>query len=214
MAIISLKRKYTDVEYILGIQKKDERITKAFFYECQKYYKEHFMAIFYDVGLEDEIFQESFIILWSEIEHRRIINNDDDVMRRDRYGCMRQLSCSLKTFLLSIARNKYHEHARQLHGFYFDDVAYASDQVEQAPLDDDSVEELKISLVIECLSAMPAGCKNLLTMFYCENKNYDTILEELNRYSSKDALKTRKNKCLNSLRERVGSLFEQYHLAP
>jgi hypothetical protein len=72
MAIISLKRKYTDIEFIIGIQKRDERITKAFFFECQKYFKAHFKAVFFADDVEDEVFQESFIILWSEIEHRRI----------------------------------------------------------------------------------------------------------------------------------------------
>lgn len=86
MAIISLKRKYNDVEYILGIQRKDERVTKAFFLECQKNFKAHFKAVFFADDMEDEVFQESFIILWSEIEHRRLCVEDQQVLRKDRYG--------------------------------------------------------------------------------------------------------------------------------
>ena len=215
MSIISFKHKYSDVEYIIGIQEKDERITKAFFLDCQKYFKVHFKAVFFADEMEDEVFQESFITLWSEIEHHRINTEDSKVFRRDRLGNVRQLTCSLATFLLAIAKNKYREYARGNQNFGLDDNAnYVSNVLEEVIGNEDDSYNLKIEIVMDCLAQMPKGCRKLLTMFYYEEKNLDAMLEELSQYSSKDALKSGKSKCLNTLRKKVTTLFVQYHLMP
>lgn len=214
MAIISLKRKYTDIEFIVGIQKRDERITKAFFFECQKYFKAHFKAVFFADDVEDEVFQESFIILWSEIEHRRITVEDQKIFRKDRYGNVRLLTCGLTTFLLSIAKNKYREYVRENASVQLEENINNPLLADPAPDDADDTQNLRIEIVMDCLSKMPAGCKRLLTMFYYERMSLDEILKALSQYSSKDALKSGKSKCMNTLRHRVSVMFEQYHLMP
>lgn len=214
MAIISFKHKYSDVEYIIGLQKKDEKVTKAFFFECQKYFKIHFKAVFFADEMEDEVFQETFIILWSEIEHRRICVENQQILRKDRYGNVRLLTCSLTTFLLSIARNKYREYVRENTYAQLEENLNSPLLADSVPEDADDTQNLRIEIVMDCLSKMPVGCKRLLTMFYYEEMNLDEILKELSLYSSKDALKTGKSKCMNTLRHRVCVMFEQYHLMP
>ena len=214
MASISFRRKYTDVEYIIGIQGKDEKVSKAFFLECQKYFKVHFKAVFFADDMEDEVFQESFIILWSEMEHRRLCVEDQQILRKDRYGNVRLLTCGLTTFLLSIARNKHREYVRENMYAQLEENLNSPLLADYAPDDADDTQNLKIEIVMDCLAQMPKGCRKLLTMFYYEEKNLDAMLEELSQYSSKDALKSGKSKCLNTLRKKVTTLFVQYHLMP
>ena len=121
----------------------------------------------------------------------------------------------MATFLLAIAKNKYREYARGNQNFGLDDNAnYVSNVLEEVIGNEDDSYNLKIEIVMDCLAQMPKGCRKLLTMFYYEEKNLDAMLEELSQYSSKDALKSGKSKCLNTLRKKVTTLFVQYHLMP
>ena len=74
-------------------------------------------------------------------------------------------------------------------------------------LNDDPAAAKK-EIIADCISKMSERCYQILTMFYDEEKNLDTILVELRSFNSKDALKTAKNKCLNKLKESANSIYE------
>ena len=57
-------------------------------------------------------------------------------------------------------------------------------------------EDLKSKIVSECVMNLPDSCYKIISLFYYEQKNYDEIMEMSDNYTSKDALKTRKYKCM------------------
>ena len=73
--VINLNRKtlVSDAEVIHGIQNRNESVTESFFYECKKYFMSSYKAIFYREDIKDDIFQQSFVKLWTEIETKKII---------------------------------------------------------------------------------------------------------------------------------------------
>jgi len=71
---------------------------------------------------------------------------------------------------------------------------------------------LREEIVAQCVDTLPPGCRTILTAFYYEDKNLDEILTSSEGFNSKDALKTRKYKCMQSLKNRIRFRFERYHL--
>lgn len=100
--IVSFGRKtpLADTAVIREIQRRNDRITETFYNECKKYFMSSYKAIFSREDIKDDIFQQSFVKLWTEIETRRIfLDENDNIQRRDRRGNIRNLTCNLKTFL-------------------------------------------------------------------------------------------------------------------
>ena len=63
-------------------------------------------------------------------------------------------------------------------------------------------------VISDSISDMPPQCVKLLTKFYYENKKLDDMLDEIPEYSSKNALKSNKNRCLNRLKEYAQQLYK------
>ena len=61
---------------------------------------------------------------------------------------------------------------------------------------------------------LPDSCYKIISLFYYEQKNYDEIMEMSDNYTSKDALKTRKYKCMEQLQKRIEEKFNMYNLKP
>lgn len=75
-------------------------------------------------------------------------------------------------------------------------------------------EDLKSKIVSECVMNLPDSCYKIISLFYYEQKNYDEIMEMSDNYTSKDALKTRKYKCMEQLQKRIEEKFNMYNLKP
>ena len=75
-------------------------------------------------------------------------------------------------------------------------------------------EDLKSKIVSECVKNLPDSCYKIISLFYYEQKNYDEIMEMSDNYTSKDALKTRKYKCMEQLQKRIEEKFNMYNLKP
>ena len=57
---------------------------------------------------------------------------------------------------------------------------------------------------------MSERCREILTKFYYEEKNLDRILIEIPSITTKEALKTRKHKCMTTLKETAYSMYKNY----
>ena len=103
------QKEISDQECVLQIQDKNKKVTERFYHAAWKYFKESYKAVFSREDLKDDIFQQSFLKLWTEIETKKIFVNEQDgkLYRFDRYGNVRMLTCNLKTFLIDIAKNDY-----------------------------------------------------------------------------------------------------------
>ena len=71
----------------------------------------------------------------------------------------------------------------------------------------DDVEGMKDRIVDECIARMSPSCIDILTMFYYKDMSLDEILAAREENTSKDGLKTAKNKCLNTLKAKVNDEF-------
>ena len=73
----------------------------------------------------------------------------------------------------------------------------------------DSGENLMLDIIADVISHMSQRCSEILTKFYYEEKKLETILKEMPTIESYDALKTKKNKCMNSLRKSAREIYKR-----
>ena len=168
------------------------------------------------MDLMDDIFQQSFVKLWTEIETRKIfVGESDELFRYDRNGNIRKLTCSLNTFLIDIAKNDYRSWLRNDHLTLEDDFESFAHmkEVTSVAWGDESVETLREQIVNSCVLQLPPRCKEILTMFYYQGMTLDEIIISRGEKNiSKNGLKTSKYKCMESLKAKVRDTFSRYKL--
>lgn len=211
------KKQYSDVEVVTALQGRERRMEEWFYRQEKRYFDDHFNQVFFDKDQKQEIFQQAFLKLWMEIDNRRISIVDNRLCRQQANGDYRPMTCSLTTFLMTFAKNEHRELLRSTkedcYGELFEDAAHADVVVTSFDQTED-VEEQKTRIVDECISGLPPHCAEILTLFYYKEMSLDEILEQRpDKNSSKNGLKTAKNKCMNTLRVRIATEFEKYHLS-
>ena len=212
MAVLRLKTKsYTDVAYVEGVFRRDPRIERALYNYCKRYFDENYKGVFF-VGNEhkDEIFHETFLTFWEKIMHQKIYVEDGEL--KGKGG--KVFSGNLTTYFMGIAKLKYLEWSRE-NQFSLSDIEkmrmqneHDIQQFHDLLYDRDDVEMLEI--IADCVSKMSKQCNQILTMFYYEEKTLDDIMVELRTFESKNALKTRKYKCMEELRKSAKSIYRRY----
>lgn len=117
-------KKYSDSEIVVGIQKNDKTFQEYFYNECKKYFDQNYGSVFImEKSLKDDIFQETYIKLWNDIEdHRIYIGNDGKVWRIDRNGNNNPMTTHLRPFLMDIAKNVYRVWLRKPGEVLMDDL--------------------------------------------------------------------------------------------
>lgn len=213
--IIGRRQSYDDAEVVRGLRLHSGRMEEWFYRKARTYFNQHFREVFFDQDRKQEIFQSAFLKLWTEIGNGTITAGDDGtVERRQRNGEKVPMTCSLTTFLMAFAKNEYREMVRSNK---LDCYAEIYDTLEQAEVQqmygDENGEEIRNRIVDDCIQRISPRCAEILTMFYYEEKTLDEILaarHETN--SSKNGLKTAKNKCMNTLRSLCNEEFRKYNI--
>lgn len=212
MAVTRLTVKtYSDTAYVEGVFRRDPMMERALHYYCKRYFDENYKGVFF-VGNEhkDEIFQEAFITLWEKIMNKKIYVEDGELKGKDGDA----FSGKLTTFFMSIARLKYLEWARENLHRYTDEKEERRRREQEMELFKtllyDSDDETMLEIIADCISKMSKQCNQILTMFYYEEKTLDDIMVELRTFESKNALKTRKYKCMEELRKSAKSIYRRY----
>lgn len=204
------RKDYSDIEVVEGLQERDARVEKWFYESAKRYFDRSFNEVFFDDDRKQEIFQTAFIKLWTEIEDKRIKVIDGAVCRQQRNGVYEAMSCNLNTFLMAFARTEHRELVRNVHEEYYEEIYDSAmhDALFAVEGDCGDVDEMKSRIVDECLMGMSPGCVDILTMFYYKGMSLDEIVVARNdKNTSKDGLKTAKNKCLNRLKSRVMEVY-------
>lgn len=212
----SKRKSYSDREVVYGLQSRDRNLEQWFYETARRYFNDCFNEIFFDKDRKQEIFQSAFLKMWMEIENRTIRLVDEVVCRKQKNGLIQPMTCSLLTFLMSFAKNEYRELMRSCKEETFAEL------YETAPVgweencvteDSDDLEEWKNRIVDECMQKVSPNCLEILTLFYYEGKSLDEILlSRHERNSSKNGLKTAKNKCMNTLRDSITMEFQKHNL--
>lgn len=212
MAVMRLNvMTYSDVAYVEGVFRHDPIMERALHYHCKQYFDKNYKGIFF-IGNEnkDEIFQEAFITLWEKIMNKKIYVEDGEL--KGKGGDV--FSGKLTTFFMSIARLKYLEWARENLHRNTDEEEERHRRKQEMKLFKtqlyDSDDKTLLAIIADCISKMPKQCNQILTMFYYEKKTLDDIMMELKTFESKNALKTRKYKCMEELRKSAKSIYSKY----
>lgn len=204
----------SDKEVIEGLQQNDVSVERSFYLSCQRYFKDRRSGVFDFKGIaqnEEDLFQDSFVKLWQEIQARHIYVRDNYAWRFDKSGQGRKMTASLKTYLMAIAKYRNLEIIRE-------EVIYGSldSDLPETPDVADEEEEVKLRewIVQQCVNNLPPRCKEILTLFYFDGKTLDEILAIRKENKSKDGLKTGKSKCMKTLTDNIIKEFERHHLKP
>ena len=195
----------------------DNAVLERCYHDCKSYFASHAGAFFMDEAQIDDIFQEALIHLWREIETRRI-ELRDGVICRWHDGELNPMNCSLRTFMLAIAKRKHWELLRrESHLVLTDDTAVLDNLGSSRHADSEAeaseAEEVRAQIVTDAILAMSDRCRQILTLFYYEHRSLDEILALRPENTSKVGLKTSKYKCMQRLRERVRQNFTRLHLS-
>lgn len=219
MRITRLQKKhdFTDCEVIVGLQQCDSRVEDWFYHNSKSYFNAHFNEVFFDQDRKQEIFQDAFLKIWTEISNKKIDIRVGKVCRQQLSGEYRPMTCSLTTFLMTFAKNEYREMLRDVgREVAYDDFTTSAfpEQTMMAFDTEEEEKEMKNRIVDDCIQQTSPRCIEILTLFYYENKSLDEIMElRADKNTSKNGLKSAKNKCMTSLREKIEVEFRKYNLS-
>jgi hypothetical protein len=74
----------------------------------------------------------------------------------------------------------------------------------------DDRENVQLEIIADIISRMSERCYEILSKFYYEGKDLDRILIEIPSVESKNALKTKKHKCMETLRTSANETYKRY----
>lgn len=215
-SLFSKRKKYSDAEVVTGLQQRDRRCEDWFYNSAHEYFNKHFNKVFFDKDQKQEIFQTSFLKLWTEIENGKISVIDGNVSRMQPNGEYKSMTCSLTTFLMAFARTDFRELVRNIHEEYYEEL-YDGKENSNEPIimfdAQESIEAQKARIVDDCIQSLSPRCIEILTLFYYQGKSLDEIMElRKDKNTSKNGLKTSKNKCMNRLAEDLSFQFKKYNI--
>ena len=118
---------------------------------------------------------------------------------------------------MGIAKLKYLEWLRE-HQFFFDFETEMGKKVRANGFDEKEYmnmlygesDNIQLEIIADLISKMSERCYEILSKFYYEDKDLDRILAEIPSIESKNALKTKKHKCMENLREVANETYRRY----
>lgn len=207
--IFEFRRKaYSDIQIVEAYQTGDKKIQQFWYDKCRSQFgkgtSNYGGLTDYD---RDDLFQDSFIILWEKMESHQIYILEGTIHVSTKKGDSE--IPDMLGYFMRIVKNKYLE---MFHSGKFvmplNEVVTSSNEDFFAELywdEDPDVEKDRI--VSQCLLSLPKSCLEILTMFYYEKKSLEQILEERPENNSYDGLKSRKSKCMTNLKKRITESF-------
>ncbi|MCD8203242.1 MAG: hypothetical protein LUD48_06350 [Prevotella sp.] len=196
---------------ISGMYGKEGKQQYELYAYCSDYFWENYKGVFFaeDNDAED-IFQNTFIAFWENIEKRKIYAEEGIV--KDKNG--EPLKGSILTYFMGIAKLKYLEWVRD-HQQYTDSkpgqiAGGGVDVQKDIEMLYDPGDNVMLEIIADIISHISPRCNEILTKFYYEKKDLDRILQEIPTIESKNALKTKKYKCLETLRKTAMEIYDKY----
>ena len=203
-----------EAELVAGMYERSRATEDRLYSYCADYYYGKYRGVFYaPEEAVDEIFHNSFIKFWENIEARKLYAEDGVVMVKNGMP----LNGSIRTYFMGFAKLKYLEWVHE-HPYYADPETEMGKKIRDEGFNEEEYvdvlygesENIQLEIIADILSHMSERCNEILTKFYYEEKKLDRILEEIPTISSKDALKTKKNKCMENLRVSANEIYKRY----
>ena len=205
---------YSDAAYVQGVANHNDMMTHHLERHCRNYFNNHYKSIFFcGEDMRMEIFQDAFIKLWQNIEMGRLHVEDGVLLGANN----EPFTSTLTTYFMSIARIKYLEYVRtNKKGEDFEDEEkkgkFHREELSSSEfgyLYDESTITME-DIIADCIAVMSERCNQILTKFYYEEKNLDVIMTEIPSFTNKNALKTMKYKCMETLRTNAQAMYKRY----
>ena len=203
-----------EARLVAGMCDNDKKIQSELYAYCSRYFWANYRGVFFaEEKSAAEIFQNTFIAMWENIERKKIYVSDGRVMGKNN----EPLNGSILTYFMGIARIKYLEWVRE-HPSYADPETEMGRKVREEGFDAqqyinmlyDSEDNKMLDIIADVISHMSERCCEILSKFYYEEKDLDTILFEIPTIGSKNALKTKKHKCMELLRNSAKNIYCNY----
>ena len=204
-----MSKVYSDAAYVEGVYQRNPKMERELHKLCREYYEKNFHRPRVNEEDRKDIFQNSLLALWKNIQDRRLYVEDGALKGKD--GIL--FTSTLTTYFMSIVNNKYMEWLRKSSATF--SVNPRKESVPDKFVEEDTIHDFqhddatlrKISIITNRISHMSKQCNKILTLFYYEEKCYDEMLTLLPTFKHKDALKTAKYKCLKRLYDSVNSVY-------
>jgi RNA polymerase sigma factor (sigma-70 family) len=124
-----------------------------------------------------DLFQEVLIIIYEKVLDNRL-----------------RLTCSLKTYIYSIARNQWLNKLKAQKRYTSFNNFESFISIEEEP------ENIPTINLDNLLNEIGEACRKLLILFYYKKRSMQEICKELN-YSNADSVKNQKYKCMQRLKK-------------
>ena len=201
-------RQYSDAEVVEAYRSGDKKVQQYWYDKCRSHF---FMRCAQYKGLGDyvcdELFQDSFILLWEKMESGQVYLLDGVVHAASRKGDSEVPD--LVRYFLGIVGNKYLEllHSGRFVTEYNELTGDSGEGFFEELYWDEDPEVEKDRIVSQCLLALPKSCLEILTLFYYERKSLEEILAARPENNTYNGLKTRKSKCISNLKKHSTKSF-------
>lgn len=216
MATITLNRRTKQIKeaYLITGMLDNRRTQFELFTYCSEYFWNHYRGVFFATeDIATEIFQNSFIKFWENIESGKLYVENEVILGNNG----KPITGSILTYFMGIAKLKYLEVSRQ-HSFYADPETEMGKLIHKNGIDNYEYTDIlynsdnneMIDIIADIISRMSKRCNEILTKFYYEEKDLDTILLEIPTIENKNALKTKKYKCMENLRNSAHEIYNRY----
>lgn len=225
------KTHYTDAAYVNSLKgdTPDDRLVQdAFYKEWHNYFENSHRALFFNLGdAKTQIIHNVFTITWEKVRLGAIDTQGETLVNRNG----EPFSSALFTYMMGIARLNYREHVRtdkadevlesDLKGIghkseeddgnsFWDYLMGEQGADEAAECGEPSTGQVMREIVAETIMQASERCMQILQMFYYKEMSLDAIMNTLGTFSSKDALKTAKNKCLDRIKISARQAYSLY----
>lgn len=221
---ISKHPAYTDVEYIQGLLD-NRKIQFELYRHWREYFINHGSTEFFRLEENQElIIHNAFTVLWEKVRSKSIYVKNGILMGNDD----KPFQGKLTTYLMSVAKYNNLELVRDVKKMTYledmkprntkadcdDDInitnVIPSEPIEESPFLIPSEELVMREILSEYIANMSELCNQILTLFYYKEMKLDSIMKVLPSFTSKDALKTAKNKCMNRLKVAANQKYKNY----
>ncbi len=182
-----------DTDYIQALAQGDNAAIRTLYSELRESFFRYFLNHYrLDEDTIADLLQEAVIGTWKNIQ-RGTLTSDN-------------LTCRLSTYVITLGIHRHLATTRQTDRFVSLDAGqYAglSDMPEA-----DIYDTERENCIARAVGQMTEPCNTLLRLFYYEEKDMETIAHEMD-FSSADAAKTQKYRCMQKLKAVFEKLNER-----
>lgn len=120
-------------------------------------------------------------------------------------GKLTELTCSVKTYLFQIGKNKVINILKKEQRITYNDNLQMIKVNEYEDFMDEENKSLTQEQISKAISRLPQDCQDVLKLYYFKEYDMESVAREMN-YKNADTAKSKKSVCMKRLAEELGKL--------